>query len=123
FFHSMSKSEDKPRIPDFTTDLRRALDWAAKGQEVLARTKLQGHSGMGIVFFSDDPDEFSKARLFVLYKKKIAEFRIHYAFGKMIDFQQKALRTEDDSGNRIDPSTIDFRIRNHSNGFIFKREN
>ncbi len=109
----------KVSIPPFTQDADEALDWVNAGELVMARTKLQGSGGEGIVFF-DDVSHFVQAKLFTKYIKKKEEFRVHVAFGKPIFLQRKALRTTDDMGQAIDPKTIDFRVRNHANGFIFQ---
>lgn len=116
--------EGKVSIPKWTSSLKIAMSWAEDGKEVLARSLLKGHSGRGIIFFDDDPDnkDFLKAGLFTQYKKKKEEFRLHFAFGEMIGYQKKVLRKTDDDGNPIDPKRIDFRVRSYKNGFIFQRE-
>lgn len=126
FFDLVSKSQkngENCRIPEYTTDAKQALKWAAKG-EVIGRTILEGHSGAGMVFSSDGINHnFLSAKLFVKYIKKQEEYRVHIAFGEVIDVQRKVLRKTDDLGQEIDPKTIDFRIRSYRNGFIFQREN
>lgn len=121
FFKAMKKAKNGPRIPPWTTDIKEAVSWIGKGITVVARTVLTGHSGKGIVF-NDDIDKFVKAPLYVQYIKKMEEYRIHFAFNEVIDCQKKVLRKEDEEGKPIDPKTVDWRIRNHSNGFIFIRE-
>src|SRR5690606_23689172 len=64
---------------------------------------------------------FTNSEFWVKYKKKKDEFRVHVAFGRVIDVQRKALRQTDHEGNPIDTTKIDFRIRNLAHGFIFKR--
>lgn len=115
------KVQGAARIPEFTESLDEAMTWVKEGKEVLARTILNGHSGKGIVFFSDAPVEFAEGKLFTVYKKKKAEFRVHIIFGDIVLIQKKALRQTDDDGNQIDPDSIDFRVQNLKNGFIFKR--
>lgn len=125
FFKLMSES-DGARIPPFTTDPKEAVEWAKKGLSVVARTKLESKSGAGIVFL-DDSDTLSdwlKAPLYTQYIKKAEEYRIHIAFGHVIDIQRKILRkTHPDTGEPIDPKTVDFRVRNLANGFIFAKQN
>ncbi len=119
FFKAVS---GKVSIPSFTSDADEALDWVRQGELVMARTKVQGSGGEGIVFF-DDVKGFVQAKLFTKYIKKKEEYRVHVAFGKPIFTQQKVLRSTDDNGNPIDPKTVDFRVRNHANGFIFQHNN
>lgn len=117
FFKAM---DGEVRIPDFTADLDTALEWGRAGQEVLGRDP-QGSAGTDIVFFSEDPIAFATKKLFVKYKKKKAEFRLHIMDGKLLFAQKKVLRTSDISGQPINPADVDFRVRNHRNGFIFQR--
>lgn len=117
-----SLKKDTPRIPATTTDLTEAIAWVTEGHEVIGRAVLEGHSGEGILFSSDGiTDQFKQCKLFVRYVKKKEEYRVHIAFGKLLYVQRKALRTHDDHGSPIDPKTIDWRIRNLNNGFIFQR--
>lgn len=109
------------RVPPFTVDTNEALRWAKKSL-VVARTKLTARSGSDIVFF--DPrnlDNWIKAPLYTLYIKKKSEWRVHIVGGEVICVQQKVLRKHDDAGNEINPKSVDFRIRNLKNGFIFQR--
>lgn len=122
FFNLMSKSEQAPRIPAYTNSLEEAVRWMADGKKVLSRTELRGSSGSGI-YFSDDMENFNKGKMFVEYKKKKEEYRVHFAFGNRIDVQRKILRKEDEQGQPIDPKEVDWNIRSHSNGFIFARHN
>lgn len=115
------KVKDTTRIPTFTTDYEEALGWVRDGIEVLGR-KSRGSCGEDIVF-SDDIAAFEASDFWVQYKKKESEFRIHVAFGKVISEQRKALRKTDGNGNQIDTSSVDFRIRNLKNGFVFVRNN
>ena len=122
FFEYVMGAEKPCRIPEFTTDAKMAMRWATKG-EVIGRELLEGHSGAGILFSSDGINpKFLNCKLWVKYIKKQEEYRVHIAFGQVIDVQRKVLRKTDDLGEKIDPKTIDFRIRSFRNGFIFQRE-
>lgn len=112
-----------PRIPEFTSDPTLAMRWVSSGDEVIGREKLNSKGGDGIIFGSNKEtiEDFLECQLFVKYKKKKEEYRVHFLDGKVIDIQQKMLRKFDDAGNPVDPSTIDFRIRNLASGFIFAR--
>lgn len=114
------KVKGSVRIPEYTQDLSEGLRWVEEGHQVMGR-HCRGSCGSDIVFYEDDLKRFSDSEFWVKYKKKKSEFRVHLAFGKIIAIQQKALRTIDLDGNKIDTSTIDYRIRNLNHGFIFKR--
>src|SRR5690606_12392467 len=91
-----------------------------EGRSCMGRM-ADGWVGMDIVMYEDDPAEFHKSEFWSQYKKKKSEFRVHIFKGDIIALQMKAVRVTDAQGNPIPADTIDFRIRNHRNGFIFKR--
>lgn len=110
-------------IPEFTTqvsDVLAALTEAPK-VEWFARTKLQGHSGEGIVpiyggtEYGPEGEQFPAAPLYVKYVKKKDEYRVHVFKGKVIDVQQKRKRKD------IPTEEVDFQVRNHSNGWVYCR--
>lgn len=117
-----SKVQGLVNIPEFTTDLGEALAWVESGVDVLGR-KRRGSCGTDIVTFNDNPVDFTDRDFWVKYKKKKAEYRIHIVRGKIISEQQKVLRSVNIDGTPIDRNLVDFRIRNHRNGFIFQRNN
>lgn len=113
-------SEAGVRVPDFTTDWEKAYSWwVDDGQSVVARHTLTGSGGEGIELVGPDGYEeiFPQAPLYTKYVKKQDEYRIHVMNGVVIDMQRKARNTEVDDGD------VNWQIRNHSNGFIFMREN
>lgn len=118
FFGKISK---KVRTPEWTVDQRVALEWLKEGHEVLGRSAT-GSGGKDICFGSEDADQFLKSEFWVKYKKKKDEYRVHIGNGKVFDYQKKALRNLDEDGDPIDTSQVDYRVRNHSGGFIFKRQ-
>lgn len=101
--------------PEFTTSRETAAEWVTAGRVVVARTKLNGHSGAGIVLAAREED-LPDCPLYVQYIKKAREFRVHVAFGNVIDVQAKRRRT-DYAGE------TDFAIRNHHTGWVYCREN
>lgn len=103
-------------IPVFTTDREQAITWCEEGKTVVARTKLNGHSGAGIILAARAEDVPENCPLFVQYVKKAKEFRVHVAFGEVIDVQAKRKRTEFEG-------EVDYAIRNHQNGWVYCREN
>lgn len=112
--------KDKARVPEILTNLEAALTLVREGKVVMGR-KATGSCGTDIVFYEDNADDFAKSEFWSVYKKKKHEFRVHIFRGKVISLQQKALRTSDPEGNPLPTNDIDFRIRNHRNGFVFKR--
>lgn len=105
------------RVPEWTTDPKTAIAWGKDGTTVIGRQTTHGSGGKGIVFLGDvDVATFVSCHLFTKYIKNIAEYRVHIAFGKVIDVQKKGLRKD------VDKETVDTRIRNHSNGYVFMRQ-
>lgn len=103
-------------IPDFTSDSSVAASWVDGGELVVGRTVLTGHSGAGIVLLGG---EFSHvvthAPLYVKYKKKKAEYRVHVFNGTVIDVQQKR--------RKAGVENVSSYIRNIDQGWVFCREN
>lgn len=111
------KDAKNVRIPQYTTSRDTAYEWLRKGDVgIVARTKLSGHSGDGIILVTDKGGELPAAPLYVQYVKKQKEFRVHVAFGEVIDVQEKRQRS-DYSGE------TNFQVRNHSTGWVYCREN
>lgn len=104
-------------IPDFTTSPNVVLEWLRNGVSVVARTILTGHSGAGIELLNDPNLPIPSAPLYVKYIKKAAEFRVHVAFGEVIDVQQKRKRTDFDQ-----PEKFNAQIRSHHYGWVYCRE-
>ena len=83
---------------------------------IVCRTILSGHSGAGIVI-ANSKDELVPAPLYVEYKKKVDEYRIHV--GRLngqsiiISYQKKVRRTDVENPN--------WQVRNHQNGFNYAR--
>jgi glutathione synthase/RimK-type ligase-like ATP-grasp enzyme len=83
---------------------------------VLARTKVRGSGGEGIVVVRDG-DTLPDAPLYTGYIRKDAEYRIHVALGKVIAVQQK--RRDSEAEQTPDQKLI----RNHDNGWVFAVNN
>lgn len=112
FFQSLR--EGSP-IPDYTTDRSVASQWILEGHSVCCRTILNGHSGQGLIL-ADTEGELVNAPLYTKYVKKKDEYRIHCyrdSEGEVRVFhsQRKA--------RRPDSSNPNWKIRNHSNGFVY----
>ena len=102
-------------IPEFTTSHDQALSWIVDGATVVCRTVLNGHSGRGIVLASNS-NALVQSPLYVKYKRKRTEFRVHVFQGQIIDVAEKRKM-------RLDrrPETFDGYIRNLANGWVFCR--
>lgn len=125
FFETVNGAEEsaRPRIPEWTTSFDTAVQWIGekKHRRVFARMTLAGHSGEGIVDCATvaELEQARNAPLFVAYVPKRDEFRIHIAQGNPFLVQRKAFRRDPSVETEEDESI--WRIRNHSNGFIFAR--
>lgn len=115
---ALMKTHEIP-TPDWTAEWRVAESWLREGSIVLSRMLLNSHSGRGIhINHPEEPYNLVRAPLYVKYKKKRKEFRVHVFNGQVIDLAEKRkFRTE-----RRDESFVGL-IRNHSNGWAFCRSN
>lgn len=121
FFNTI---QDNARIPEWTNDAETARGWVRDGVLVVGREKLNGHSGEGIRFSDENLQGFFEdSKIFVKYVPKKDEFRVHIFRGRVIDVQQKRVRTTDEVGNEVDRTHLNYRVRSYKNGFVFAREN
>ena len=95
-----------------TDDKDLALNWLTAGHIVFARKTVVGTKGQGIVVVKT-PADMVDTPLYTKFERKCKEYRVHVAFGQVIDFQQKKKRKGGDSNAFI---------RNLDNGWIFARE-
>lgn len=99
-------------------DIRTPLFWEnqddipAEAYPVFARTVLRGHSGRGIVLLAGEQDQVA-APLYVQYKKKKHEFRVHVCGTEAFFIQRKAKRRD------IPADEINWQVRNLEGGFVF----
>lgn len=82
---------------------------------IMCRTKLQAHSGEGIVV-AERRDQLVNAPLYTQYIKKKHEYRVHVirrlgAGTSIITVQRKAKKNDRDDAN--------FMVRNLANGFVY----
>lgn len=105
-------------IPEFTANYEEAMAWWNSGDTVVCRTLLNAHSGRGIVLASRESNRpLVRAPLYVKYKKKRKEYRVHVFKGQIIDVcEKRRFRRE------RRPETFDGYIRNHDNGWSFCRD-
>lgn len=100
--------------PRWTTDREEAQQWCNSGSTIVVRNVLNGHSGQGIDIVSGNV--LPTAPLYVEYKKKRHEFRVHVFKGEVIDTQQKKKRNTDER-----PDTFNTFVRNTANGWVYCR--
>lgn len=129
FFEMCAAAENGPRIPPFWKSSEEALEQMQQNPKwsVIGRDE-RGSCGLDIRFFEDDPDAWNSSDFFVKYIPKKDEYRLHvfkYSDGYTVLTQQrKALRALDPvTGEEIDKDKVNFKVRNHRNGFIFQRQN
>lgn len=103
--------------PEVTEHIKMARAWLENGYCVLARTILNGHGGKGIVIM-DTPEELVEAPLYTRYIPKKSEWRVHVFNGVVVDATRKVL-----SEDHPDKENVNWKVRNHDNGFIFQRYN
>ena len=108
-------TNDAINIPEWTEDKDEALAWINDGNVAVCRTVLRGHSGEGI-FIAETNEAVVDSPLYVKYIKKTHEYRIHVLNGGVFDVQRK-MRNRD-----IADEDVNWKVRNHDNGFIFGRE-
>lgn len=99
-------------IPEWTESPVEASKWLAEGVTVIARTKLTGHSGEGIIIVEEE-GEIPPAPLYVKYISKTEEHRLH-VFRNNVFFIQQKKRNKD-----IPDDKVNWKVRNHGNGFIY----
>jgi len=99
-------------IPRFTESKEEASSW---GVPIVIRHKLRGHSGDGAVY-TEDVANLPDAPLYVEYKKKVREFRVHVFRERVIDVQEKKKRRE------VGNDEVDYKIRNKYTGWVYCRD-
>lgn len=100
-------------LPEWTEDIVTAFEWMEEGFTVVARLKLNGHSGEGIVLCTKDEGKLPEAPLYTKYIPKTQEYRLHVFQGEVFFTQRKARKKE------IPDEEVNWKIRNHANGFIY----
>lgn len=101
------------RIPECTVTSSVAKQWVEDGSLVYGRRYTDSSQGKGIEILTQDDMFISHLPL---YTKGIVggeEYRVHVAFGKVIDYTKKLKR------RGTNPNEY---VRNHENGWVFCRE-
>lgn len=102
-------------IPYFTDDINEAKQFINEGLKVVCRTVLNGHSGEGIVI-AETAEQLVNAPLYVEYRPKKTEYRVHIFAGKVVDVQRKA------RDHSVPEDKVNWQVRNHQFGFVFVRD-
>lgn len=115
-------------------DMDMAAGWLSQGHDVVLRTTATGKGGEGIHIMEGDASKsfdeswvrlreymnengLTRIPLITKYFKAKDEYRVHVFDGHVIDVQQKRKRGD------IERSEVNYKVRNHDNGFVFCREN
>lgn len=102
-------------IPDFTTSKQMAQSWLSDGDIVVCRTLLSAYGGRGIILSGGSQNRpLVDCQLYVKYKKKKKEYRVHVFNGQVIHVAEKRRMRRERR-----PEEFDGFIRNHANGWIF----
>lgn len=88
FLYDMHNSDEEPRIPAFTERQSRAKKWLEEGLTVIARTKIEGAKGAGLVVMHS-PSEFVEASLYTVKVSSTHEYRIYMFGDRPIDVRIK----------------------------------
>lgn len=83
-----------------------------EGKTILARTIINGSGGEGIIIVPPD-QPLPPAPLYTVYKKKKAEYRVHFLNDTCFYVQQKKRNLGVENPNWM--------VRSHDNGFVFAR--
>lgn len=95
----------------WTQNVTQAKTWLSSGAVVVVRKNLIGHGGQGIQIV--EVGEIPFAQLYTKYVPKCHEYRVHVAFGQVIDVTKKKRRN--------DVPVSEF-VRNYESGWVFCRD-
>lgn len=99
--------------PVCTSDKAVAAAWITDDKcAAVCRTKLNGHSGDGIVI-AETLEQLVDAPLYTRYIKKKEEYRIHVFQGDAFFVQRKARKHD------VPDDQVNWKVRNLAGGFIF----
>lgn len=116
FFNKVGHSDT---VPAWTVAQGEAEKWP----KVMARQKLEGSGGEGIVVWEPGAGPLPRAPLYVKYENKTHEFRVHVARSLHgSDFEPILVQRKIFQKSADMPQPLDWNIRNHANGFVFVRE-
>lgn len=107
-------AETLGRVVPWTESRDQVREWMDSSKSVLARTILNGHSGLGIKVLTKGLD-IPPAGVYTMYIPKRDEYRVHIVRGSVIFCQRKSYVKSEDRK----PNDLTFMIRVHRNGFIY----
>lgn len=125
FFRQVDGAGCGELVVPWTTSDNQVQEWLSNGKTVVARTKLTGHSGEGVVLLEGAGAEIVEAPLYTLYVPKKDEYRVHCCLRAggivgthpaVFDVQRKARKTGVPDGD------VNWKVRNLGGGFIYARE-
>ena len=102
-------------FPEYTDCIAVARGWVTEGSTIVSRSLLRGSEGRGMSVGKEalETIEGVPCKLWVKYKLKSREYRVHVFRGEVIDIQQK---------KRENGAEANEQIRSHANGWVFARE-
>lgn len=114
---------NKAGVPclEYTTEKDKAQQWSDQGGDVFARTTAVGKKGKGIIIVREGTN-VPDAPLYTHAWNKTHEFRVHVAFGKVIDLVQKK-RMGEDKLAAMGIKVINEDVRNRGRGWVFAHKN
>lgn len=89
-FFKACMGDKTPRLPFWTTNSEQAKAWISNGLTVIARTKLEGMKGDGLVVLKKGVD-FVKANLYTVKTPSTDEYRVYMFNGEVLDARVKVL--------------------------------
>lgn len=98
---------------EWTTNRTTASSWLETGEMVYCRLNTASSQGRGIVVVGQDDLSMPNAPLYTKGFNKTHEYRVHVAFGEVIDYSKKRKRNEGEA---------DAYVKNFSNGWVFCRD-
>lgn len=107
--------EARVNIPMHQIEKQNAIKHILPLGDVVCRTKLNGHSGEGIVIATTQ-EELVDAPLYVQYVKKKQEYRLHVMHGEVFFTQRKARKVE------VPDEEVNWKVRNLKGGFIYANQ-
>lgn len=91
---------DPGLVPEWTQHRQVAEHWAREGHKVYCRTRVASQEGIGIVI-ANTPQEVVDAPLYTKRFKHAREYRVHVAFGNVIQIVQKRKRNGATNANPL----------------------
>ena len=116
-FNKLKENGLSEHIPQYTTDMSVAKEYAFNGTVVYCRISLTGSQGSGILV-AHNADEVVPAPLYTMQVPCRREVRIHVFAGNVISFaQKKRMGSERREEEGIESSNSE--VRNLGNGWVF----